>query len=134
MRSIVDQPPAHLDHGHAYPEAGYSQIEHESNSILTGMYLNRMYTPRTHDEVVMEREPLELVYNDPRKPKQLGQVPHQANSILLLCHELGNKTCCNYGSQHPLSRKDFIDTEKCLWAMEDEYDILVNGIIKDLFP
>ena len=52
-------------------EAGYPQIEHEYSGILTGMYMNRTYTLRTHVEVVADHKPLIPVYNDPRKPKQL---------------------------------------------------------------
>ena len=42
-------------------EAGYGQIEQKSNGILTGMYMNRMYTLGTHTEVVTDHEPLNSV-------------------------------------------------------------------------
>lgn len=40
-------------------EAGYGQIGRESNGILTGMYMNRMYTLGTYTKVITDHRPLE---------------------------------------------------------------------------
>ena len=118
-------------------EAGCPQIEHESNGILTGMYMNQMYTLGTHVEVVIDHKPLIPVYNDPRKPKQLLADRHHTK-LLPFCHsvtyEPGNQTPCDYGSRHLPSRGEFTETEKSLWAVEGESDILVNKVIEDLLP
>ena len=44
-------------------EAGYGQIERESNGILTGKYMNKMYTLGTHVEVVSDHQPLIPIYS-----------------------------------------------------------------------
>ena len=44
-------------------EARYGQIERESNGVLTGMLMNKMYTLGTHVEVVSDHEPLIPIYN-----------------------------------------------------------------------
>ena len=44
-------------------ESRYSQMERESNGILTGMCMNRMYTMGTHVEVVTDHEPLIPIYS-----------------------------------------------------------------------
>ena len=115
-------------------EAGYPQIEHESNGILTGMYMNWMYTLGTHVEVVTDHKPLIPMYNDPRKPKQLCVDRHRTKLLPLrysITYEPWNQIP---GSRHPPSTGEFTETEKCLWAVEDESDILVNRVIEDLLP
>jgi len=71
-------------------EAGYSQIERESNGILTGMYmnkmytigtLNKMYTIGTHIEVVTDHNPLVPIYGDKSKPKQLRVNNHKTKLL-----------------------------------------------------
>ena len=88
-------------------------------------------------EVVADHKPLIPVYNDPRKPKQLC-IDRDHTKLLLfrysITYEPGNQTPCDYSSQHPPSRGEFTETEKSLWPMEDESDILVNRVIKDLLP
>ena len=39
-------------------ESGYGQVERGSNGILTGMYMNKMYTLGTHVQVVTDHQPL----------------------------------------------------------------------------
>ena len=46
------RPVNHTSRAWTPAEAGYGQIERESNVILTGMYMNKMYTLGTHIEVV----------------------------------------------------------------------------------
>ena len=118
-------------------EAGYPQIEHESNGILIGMYMNRMYTLGTHVEVVTDHKPLIPMYNDPKKPKQLHIDRHHTKLLPFhysVTYEPGNQTPCDYGSRHPPSRGEFTETEKSLWAVENEGDILGNRVIEDLLP
>ena len=57
-------------------EAGYGQIERESNGILTGMLMNRMYTLGTHVEVVTDHEPLIPIYSSSQKPTQIRVNSH----------------------------------------------------------
>ena len=77
------------------------------------------------------------MYNDPRKPKQLHVDRHHTKLLPFLysdTYEPRNQTPCDYGSQHPPSRGELTETEKSLWAVEDESDILVNRVIEDLLP
>ena len=77
------------------------------------------------------------MYNDPRKPKQLRVDRHHTKLLPFrysVTYEPGNQTPCDYGSQHLPSRGEFTETEKSLWAVEDESDILVNRVIEDLLP
>ena len=65
-------------------EAGYGQVEQESNGILTGIHMNKMYVLGTHTEVVNDHKPLLPLYNSPSKPKQ----PHvDRHRTLLLALE-----------------------------------------------
>jgi len=53
-------------------ESDYSQIERESNGILTAMHMNRMYTLGTHIEVVTDHAPLLPIYaSDTNKQRPL---------------------------------------------------------------
>ena len=88
-------------------------------------------------KVVTDHKPLILMYNDLGKPKQL-HIDRLCTKLLSFCYfitnEPGNQTPCDYGSRHPPSRGEFTETEKSLWAVEDENDILVNTVIEDLLP
>ena len=79
-------------------EAGYPQIEHKSNGILTGMYMNWMYTLGTQMEVVTDYSPLIPMYNDPRKPKQLRVDRH----CTTFCHST-TPSPMNQGMKHPVT-------------------------------
>ena len=68
---IPQCPVNHTSRSWTAAEAGYSQIEQESNGILTGMLMNKMYNLGTMIEVVTNHKPLVTIYNDPGKPKQL---------------------------------------------------------------
>ena len=50
-------------------EAEYGQIERESNGILMGMHMNKMYALGTHTEVVTDHALLLPAYKAPNKPK-----------------------------------------------------------------
>ena len=101
---ILWHPVHHTSRSWTAAEAGYSQIEGESNGTLTGMLMNKMYTLGTMTEVVTDHKPLVNIYNDPGKPKQLRLdrlrrklLPYQYHVI----YEPGSKTPCDYGSRHP---------------------------------
>ena len=99
--------------------------------------MNLMYTLKTHVEVVTDHKPIIPVYNDPRKSKQL-RVDRHCTKLLPFCYSItyepGNQTPCDSGYRQPLSRGDLTETEKSLWAVEDESEILVNRVIEDLLP
>ena len=91
-------------------EAGYSQIERESNGILTGMYMNKMYTMGTHIEVVTDHKPLVPIYNDKLKPKQLRVNNHKTKLLPFqynVIYQPGKSTPCDYGSRHPPKNMNF---------------------------
>ena len=58
-------------------EARYSQIERESNGILTGMHMNRMYTMGTPVEVVTDHKPLVNIYNNYRQKQPIRVHGHK---------------------------------------------------------
>ena len=62
-------------------EAGYSQIERESNGVMTGMYMNKMYTMGAEVEVVTDHKPLIPIYNEQAKPKQLRVNNHKTKLL-----------------------------------------------------
>ena len=118
-------------------EIGYSQIECESNGILMGMHMNKMYTLGTYIEVVTDCAPLPPLYNAPNKPKQL-RVDQHRTKLLLFCYNIvyepGKMTPCDYDSRHPPPNTNLIEEERVDWAIEDETDIFVNCVIQDQLP
>ena len=133
----VWRPVNHTSRSWTPPEAGYGQIERESNGILTGMYMNKMYTLGTKVQVVTDHQPLLKVYNSPEKPKQLRVDRHRIKLLpfeyeVLL--EPGRNTPCDYGSRHPPKRTDFTKEEVEQWCIETGDDIYVNRVIEDNLP
>ena len=118
-------------------EAGYGQIERESNGILTGTHMNKIYTLGTQIEVVTDHAPLLPAYNPPNKPKQLRVDQHHTKLLPFqynVVYEPGKMTPCDYGSRHPPPNTDFTEEERVDWAIEDETDIFVNWVIHDQLP
>ena len=117
-------------------EAAYGQIERESNGILTGMYMNKMYTLGTHVEVVNDHAPLIPIYNSSAKPRQL-RVNNHKNKLLPfqynLIYEPGKVTPCDYGSRHPPQQK-FTEAEIEDWCVQQDTDIFVNRLIEENLP
>ena len=64
------RPVNHTSRAWTPDESGYGQVERESNGILTGMHVNKMYTLGTHVQVVTDHQPLIPIYNSPNKLKQ----------------------------------------------------------------
>ena len=61
------RPVNHTSRAWTPAESGYVQLEKESNGILTGMYMNKMYTLGTHVQVVTDHQPLIPICNSPNK-------------------------------------------------------------------
>ena len=114
-------------------ESRYAQIERESNGILTGMCMNKMYTLGTNVEVVTDHKPLIPIYNANGRPRQLRVDRHRTKLLpyeYSVTFEPGKESPCDYGSRHPPSvelNKDLIEE----WGVELDTDILVNRIISD---
>ena len=121
----------------AFLESVYPCIERESNGILTGMHMNKMYTLGTHVEVVTDHAPLLPAYNAPNKPKQLRVDRHRTKLLPIrynVVYEPGKMTPCDYGSHHPPPNTTFTEEQRVDWAIEDETDIFVNQVIQDQLP
>ena len=122
------------------PAKVYGQIERESNGILTGMYMNKMYTPRTQTEVVTDHASLLPAYNAPNKPKQLRVARHHTKllpfqyNVVYEPRKMTDDYPCDYGSRHPPPNTDFTEEERVDWAIEDETDIFINRVIQDQLP
>ena len=117
-------------------EAGYGQVERESDGICTGMHMNKMYTLGTHVEVVTGHAPLIPIYNTKAKPKQLRVDRHRTKLLPFfynVIYEEGAKTPCDYGSRHS-KPKNFTEKEIEDWCVETGTDIFVNRIMEDNLP
>ena len=132
------RPVNHTSRSWTEAESGYSQIERESNGILTGMYMNRMYTLGTHIEVITDHKPLVHIYNNPEKPKQLRVDKHRTKLLpfnYTVKYEPGPSTPCDYGSRHPPPGQIFNADQTLNWAVEDETDIPINRVmLEELLP
>ena len=131
------RPVNHTSRAWTAPESGYSQIERESNGIVTGMHMNRMYTTGTHVEVVTDHEPLLPIYNDLDMSHNLRVDNHRSKLLSFdyhLCYEPGKTTPCDYGSRHPAGNTLFTHKQLEEWCIEDGSDIYVNRIVDDLVP
>ena len=130
------RPVNHTSRAWTPPEAKYSQIERESNGILTGMYMNKMYTSGGHIEIVTDHEPLLSAYSDSSNLKQLRVDRHRTKLLSFqynLVYEPGKDTPCDYGSRHP-PKSDFSQQEIDDWCIEVGDDIYVNRVIEDSLP
>jgi hypothetical protein len=132
----VWRPVNHTSRAWTTAEAGYSQIERESNGILTGMFMNKMYTLGTQVEVVTDHEPLVPIYNSASKPRKIRVNCHRTKLLPFqysVTHEPGKIMPCDYGSRHPELRKfSKAELEDC--CVDDGTDIHVNRILSDNLP
>ena len=119
-------------------EARYGQIERESNGILTGMAMNKLYTLGTPVEVITDHEPLVSAYKPNRKPKQLRVDRHRTKLLQYdykVSYQPGSTTPSDYGSRHPPNTNKFSSRQKQEWHVSDEKtEILVNAILVDHLP
>ena len=130
------KPVNHTSRAWTKAEAGYGQIERESNGILTGMTMNKMYTLGTHVEVVTDHKPLIPLYNNPTRPRNLRVDRHRTKLLpyrYTVIYETGESSPCDYGSRHPPDHSPTKQEEED-WSIEDDSDIHVNRIITDSLP
>ena len=118
-------------------ESGYSQVERESNGILTGMYMNKMYTFGNHVQVVTDHQPLIPIYNSPNTPNQLHIDQHRTKLLSFqydVVYEPGKETPCDYGSGHPPECAKFNEQQIEEWCIETGTDIYVNRVLEEILP
>ena len=114
-------------------ESRYSQIERESNGILTGMCMNKMYTLGTKVEVVTDHKPLLPIYSKSSRPRQLRVDRHRMKLLpynYTVTYEPGTKSPCDYGSRHTPTlelNSDLVEE----WNVELGTEVLVNRIISN---
>ena len=70
-------PVVHTARAWTAAEKGYSQIEKESNALLTGMISNRIFLLGIPFVAVVDHKPLLPLYNTPRRPKQMRVDRHR---------------------------------------------------------
>ena len=112
----------HQDPG---PQQKLGMDRARGNGILTGMYMNCMYTLGTH--TVTDHEPLIHIYNDPRRPKQLRVDRHRTKLPSFeynIVFKPGKDTPCTYGSRHPPQLWTFTEDQKQQWAIENDVDFI----------
>ena len=132
----VWKPVNHTSRSWTKAEAAYGQIERESNGILTGMMMNKMYTLGTFVEIVTDHKPLIPLYNSATRPKNLRVDRHRTKLLPFtykLIHEPGESSPCDYGSRHPTSHQ-ITTVEENEWCIEDDLDVFVNRVISDNLP
>ena len=131
------RPVSHTSRAWTPAESGYGQIERESNGILTGMHMNKMYTLGTHVQVVTDHQPLIPIYNSPHKPKQL-RIDHHRTKLppfqYDVVYEPGKETPCDYGSRHPPEGAKFNEQQIKEWCIETGTDIYVNRVLEEILP
>ena len=119
-------------------ESDYAQIERESNGILTGMNMNRMYTLGTHIEVITDHAPLVPIYDARSKKQRPLRVDRHRTKLLpfnySVSYEPGKESPCDYGSRHPPGTAEFTESEKEDWCVESDQDIFVNRVLDEVVP
>ena len=133
------KPVNHTSRAWTPTEARYSQIERESNGILTGMHMNKMFTLGTHVEVVNDHKPLISLYGATKThTTHQPRVDRHRTKLLAfdyhVVYESGKKTPCDYGSRHPPNCSDLSEKELMDWCVEKDTDIFVNRIVADEVP
>ena len=120
------------------PEKRYSQIEKESNALLTGIVSNKMYLLGTHFQAVVDHKPLLPLYSSPRRPKQMRVDRHRMKLAAYdfeVIHMPGDKIPCDYGSRAGCPKQTVFtpdDIERM--AVEDDSDIYVNRVVDEQLP
>ena len=132
----VWRPVNHTSRSWTPVEARYGQIERESNGILTGMLMNKMYTLGTQVEVVTDHKPLLPIYQAAGRPRQLRVDRHRTKLLpfnFSVTHEPGVTSPCDYGSRHPESHT--LSSEEIEeWGVETGTEVLINRVIEDNLP
>ena len=121
----------------AWTEKNYSHSEKESNALLTGIVSNRMYLLGIPLQAVVDHKPLIPLYNTPKRPKQMRIDRYRmklAAYNFKVTHMAGDKIHCDYGSRRGCPRKEFSKREEEELGVEDDTEIYVNRIVKELLP
>ena len=127
---LVWRPVNHTSRCWTPAESRYGQIERESNGLLTGMLMNKMYTLGTQVEVVTDHEPLLPIYSSSAKPRQLRVDRHRTKLLpydFTVVHEPGVTSPCDYGSRHP-SAHNLTGREIEEWGVETGTGLLPQTI------
>ena len=130
------RPVNHTSRAWTKAEAGYGQIERESNGILTGMMMNKIYTLGAQIEVVTDHEPLIPIYSSSKKPKHLHVDSHRVKMLPFeynVVFEPGKTNPCDYGSRHP-EKHEFTQCQIEEWCIDEGKDIHVNRLIEEMLP
>ena len=131
----VWRPANHTSRAWTKAESGYGQVERESNGILSGMIMNKMYTLGTHVDFVSHK-PLIPMHNTASKPKNLCGNSHRIKlypSIIMWFMSQVKTTQCDYGSRHP-PNQEFTESEKEEWCIDEGIDIRVNRLLEENIP
>ena len=115
----------------ASAEAGYGQIERESNGILTGMHKTRCILLAHMLRSWLIMHPFYLHTTHPTNPSSWELIAlHQVITIWYnVVYEPGKITPCDYGSCHPPPKEERVD-----WPIGDETDIFISQVIQDQLP
>ena len=132
------RPVAHTARAWTEPEKRYSQIEKESNALLTGTVSNKMYLLGVPFEAVVDHKPLVPLYNNPRRPKQMRIDRHRmklAAYNFKVMHMPGDKIPCDYGSRTGCPKpKKYTKQEMEELEVEDDTEIYVNRLVEEQLP
>ncbi len=131
-------PVAHTARAWTDCEKRYSQIEKESNALLTGIISNKTYLLGIKFEAVVDHKPLLPLYNSPRRPKQMRVDRHRiklAGYDFSVSHISGEKNPCDYGSRAGCpAQQELTAQQREEQAVEDDLDVYVNRVVEDQLP
>ena len=132
------RPVAHTARAWTEPEKHYSQIEKESNALMTGIASNRMYLLGQKFEAVVDHKPLLPLYNTVRRPKQMRVDRHRMKLGAFdfrVVHMAGTKIPCDYGSRTGCPKeRTLTEREKEELQVDDDTEIYVNRVVEDQLP
>ena len=132
------RPVAHTSRAWTEPEKRYSQIEKESNALLTGIVSNKMYLLGKEFEAVVDHKPLIPLYNTPRRPKQMRIDRHRmklAAYKFKVVHMAGSLIPCDYGSRAGCPKeRELTEKEREDWEVDDDTEIFVNRLVEEQLP
>ena len=132
------RPVAHTSRAWTETEKRYSQIEKESNALLTGIVTNKMYLLGKEFEAVVDHKPLLPLYNTPRRPKQMRIDRHRmklAAYNFKVVHMPGNQIPCDYGSRAGCPKgRELTEREREDWEVDDDTEIFVNRLVEEQLP
>ena len=132
------RPVTHTSRAWTETEKRYSQIEKESNALLTGIISNKMYLLGRQFEAVVDHKPLLPLYNSPRRPNQMRVDRHRmklAAYDFTVSHVPGDKIPCDYGSRAGCPRNNkFSEQERERLGVEDDLEIYVNRVVEEQLP